>query len=288
MHFLEILHYHLYKWRFVIAYIVAFINLIIINHNFERYSNTWFQATIFGGRLEIIYQVQGDDIIFHQDKSGVSELLQNTEQQQHVWQKFIQIIPLEARENLAEVTFYDNPHDKKIAFSKPLKKDLKQWQIGFNLSRILTKGKLQKEHTFHITMIHEIGHLLTLNEQEVNPDKKHCNTFLIQEGCVREKSILSKFRKKFWKPSLYAFEDRKHRYDFHASSFANQYAATDEVEDLAESFALFVYRDRPVMSSNPSDQKLNFFYRFPKMIILREHIRNNLLQQKNTSQGGVY
>lgn len=52
------------------------------------------------------------------------------------------------------------------------------------------------------------------------------------------------------------------------------YASTNPEEDIVESFVDFVYFDKIEEPERIADQKVNFFYEFPKLVKIREHIRS--------------
>ena len=53
------------------------------------------------------------------------------------------------------------------------------------------------------------------------------------------------------------------------------YAATNPDEDFAESYMLFVLKEKPTKST-VADQKILFFYDFPELVEMRDVIRSNL------------
>ena len=54
-----------------------------------------------------------------------------------------------------------------------------------------------------------------------------------------------------------------------------EYAATNPSEDFAESFMVFVLKEKPIKSTI-TDQKILFFYDFPELVEIRDFIRSNL------------
>ena len=57
-------------------------------------------------------------------------------------------------------------------------------------------------------------------------------------------------------------------YEKYQSRFVNQYASTDPVEDIAESWTAFVSRPTP-SGNSVAEQKIKFFSQFPESIELR-------------------
>ncbi len=67
---------------------------------------------------------------------------------------------------------------------------------------------------------------------------------------------------------LYAF------YQKYSDQFVDDYATTDPSEDMAETFAYFVYSPKPA-GDTIRDQKILFFYDYPELIQARDQILNN-------------
>ena len=55
----------------------------------------------------------------------------------------------------------------------------------------------------------------------------------------------------------------------------DDYAVTDISEDIAETWAFFVLSPRP-QGDTMADQKLLFFYQYPELVQVRQHILENL------------
>jgi hypothetical protein len=94
-----------------------------------------------------------------------------------------------------------------------------------------------------------------------------CPNYEVSEGCTKATACLNNFVKKFWGNNTTA--------NFTESTFVSEYASTDAVEDIAESFAFYV------LGSNHSDatvknQKMNFFNTYPELVKIREDMRKVL------------
>lgn len=143
------------------------------------------------------------------------------------------------------------------------------------------------------TLIHEFGHLLTLNpEQVVITDDKVQNDnlgYLTQEGYATQSSYLGQFVKQFWENALLEEWDEIERvrangkrlkllYDFYLANqqaFVTDYAAESPEEDIAESWTFFVLSDKPKLEL-VKYKKVNFFYNFPELVKYRQEIRSQL------------
>ncbi len=128
------------------------------------------------------------------------------------------------------------------------------------------------------TLVHEYGHYLTLNNEQVRYEdgfapERYCEPGLI----ANDNAILTDFYQRFWKD--YIVTDVNQTSDLfylrNQSDFVTWYAATGASEDIAESFSYFVLNDKPTGNSI-ADQKLRFFYDYPELVQLRQTIRQSL------------
>ncbi len=135
------------------------------------------------------------------------------------------------------------------------------------------------------SIIHEYAHIESLNETQVKHGEYEAkkDELLIKEGILKKNSYLELFTHKFWSEENIKkltninnndnmpFEE----YDNNPNNYVTEYAATNFVEDFAESFTEFVMNDKKT-GNTIAEQKINFFYQFPELVKLREHIRNGL------------
>ncbi len=128
------------------------------------------------------------------------------------------------------------------------------------------------------TLVHEYGHYLTLNDEQVRYEdgfvpERYCEPGLIANG----DAVLTDFYQRFWKD--YIIEDTYQTSDLfylrNQAAFVTWYAATNASEDIAESFSYFVLNDKPTGNSI-ADQKVRFFYDYPELVTLRQTIRQSL------------
>lgn len=130
------------------------------------------------------------------------------------------------------------------------------------------------------TLIHEISHIISLNHKQMADDFKG-DGLQIDEGRLKPDSYLNLFYRHFWSDAGLKdldFDIEPEFEDFwkgNKDRFVSQYAATNPVEDFAESFAEFVLRPQS-HSGKISDQKINFFYRFPDLVEIRKDIRKRI------------
>jgi len=159
--------------------------------------------------------------------------------------------------------------------------NLKDWQMGLNISfaypnlsdldpssKTLTEDVEKafsnyNDGAFGYIMIHEFGHIVSLNYLEVIPrnDMGELNeecTAEIVEGCLREGSVAFGFE---------AIEEASSNFPINVST----YASTNFSEDIAETFAWAVIQDDiPMVSvdgtSSVALQKMNFINKYPHYV----------------------
>lgn len=165
-----------------------------------------------------------------------------------------------------------------------------KWILAVDLIDSLDyKGNFNKD--FLDTLIHEFMHIVTLNDTQLYEDiKLFGETYTIDEGSLKENSYLAKFYNEYWndyKDYLNKIErdnlsEEKREelidnfYSLHKDEFVSDYAATNPVEDIAETFMYFVKEDKPSSLETIRDKKINFMYNEKELVSLRDNIRKNL------------
>ncbi len=190
-----------------------------------------------------------------------------------VWQTFTRIATLDfAAEVMTQYRVGDAPDSDTLAYVYQ-EDDPDYWVLATNLA---TSGDTEQ---LIATLIHEYAHILTLDTTQLEPGAESCSTLELDEGCAYEDSVLQAFTERFW--SSYedapdpANADSDVAYEFyldHEDDFVSDYAATNVVEDIAESFMTFVLEDEPSGDSVVA-QKLLFFWGYPEFVAIRERIR---------------
>lgn len=125
------------------------------------------------------------------------------------------------------------------------------------------------------TYVHEFFHIYGLNVNQLSDALEgECGTLFHPEGCANAEAYILSFYNQFWKNK----ESPNTGSDFtdeQKKRFVTQYATTNHVEDLAESFTFFVFRERPTSTTLIRDQKIDFFYNYPEIVKVREDFRKN-------------
>jgi hypothetical protein len=232
--------------------------------------------------IEVAYRISGDQLQISAN-ADVSEAEMETHQQ--LWAYFTRLIPADARTMISQFGIFSDGVDETMAWVEPINEnDLSAWIM------VIDPADAAKPEELTFTLIHEYGHLLTLNQKQVNADTIACSTYQPQEGCSYENAYLNAFYEEFWTgllPEILDIENEQDEdryydqldsfYEKYQSQFVSDYAATNLEEDIAESWAHFVLNARPD-GDTIAEQKILFFYDYPELVDLRARI----IQRTNT------
>jgi hypothetical protein len=233
-----------------------------------------------------LYQITGEDIRKLKDfkVSGSSLALQkDTKKHQEIWSMTKQVIPSKERVRFGELMFIESKESGAAGYVTQTEDDLLKWQLGIAID-MAYEGGFNKDGELAYTLIHEFGHVLSLNETQIDfiKPKEECTTYHIDEGCTKEDSYLYCFYKTFWTDIIEEFnqvgdsEDKAYEfYTKYENRFVTEYASTNPVEDFAECFAFFVTKTERPTGESITDKKIALFYDYPKLIEIRNYIRKN-------------
>ncbi|MEV8274033.1 NADH:ubiquinone oxidoreductase subunit 4 (chain M) [Microbacterium sp. NPDC077184] len=196
---------------------------------------------------------------------------------QRVWDLFVRVAtPAFAAEAMSEYRVGDAPDSDTMAYVHR-DDDPNLWTLAANIAYA------DDEDLLVSTLIHEYGHILSLGVADADPDADDCATFWIDEGCVAASSALFAFDEAFWVaygdlapgPDDTDAESGEALFEAYPDDFVSDYAATNVVEDFAETFQAFVLEDEPAADS-PVAEKILFFWDLPDYVDVRERIRTDL------------
>ncbi|WP_298779878.1 putative zinc-binding metallopeptidase [uncultured Polaribacter sp.] len=195
---------------------------------------------------------------------------------------------------ISKLQLFSDGTQEELGAITPLNTNNTTWEIALDTTDFNFKNNNQKyilDYTH--TIIHEFGHLLTLNPEQVTITKDEYQDdkkgYLTSEGYAKKDSYLGKFVQKFWKTKLLnkwdkidTIEDENKKleqlYDFYLDNkncFLTDYAAESPEEDIAEAWTFFVLNNKPT-HNKIKHKKVLFFYNFPELVAYRNQIRKNL------------
>ncbi|NOQ70677.1 MAG: hypothetical protein GQ574_01675 [Crocinitomix sp.] len=283
-----------------VAYLIVLLTLFSSCRK-EDFGPDADQTTIQNGESEIggeitLYEVKGDKITVVKDYevNGADRDFQNDrDKHQQIWDLVTKIVPLSHRHKMDKFLIYSGNSSQTAGFVDPTSNDLSTWRMGIAIDYAYEGGfNVNKDLSY--TIIHEFGHILTLNNEQVNAGtaEQDCNGFFIQEGCAKSGSYLHTNYTRFWADIYPEFRDEHNEgqtrmgqfYRKYEDRFVTEYAATNLVEDFAEVFAFFVTKDNRPSPNTIADKKVLMLYEFPELVKLRNEIRSN---GGTRSSGGI-
>lgn len=204
-----------------------------------------------------------------------------------LWRVITTVYPDDARALISHLVIYDgttarDPDDRDVsAFVRPVDEGLTSWVLavdpGFDDSAELAD-----------TLVHELGHLLTLNARQVDithQDSPTCTTEPTSHGCSLPGSIYDEYVHQAWDPAVldewWQLYDRSNGelsaaeltrfHQRHADHFVEEYAASDPEEDFAATFAAWCL-GRPA-ATPPVQRKLAFLDARPELAGMTQRCR---------------
>jgi hypothetical protein len=224
-----------------------------------------------------------------------AEMQENEAQHVEMWAEFTRIIPSEQRSLITQFGVFSDGEEETLAFVQPIDATPTNWMLA--MDPVDTKDK--NELTY--TLVHEFGHILTLNNEQVPFDEATyfseddadyeaaeaaCSRYFTGEGCAMAGSYIDGFYAQFWTDIAAEHaeidqEDADSIYEFYETyqdRFVTDYAATNPGEDIAESWTYFVLKEQP-SGNSIADQKVLYFYDFPELVSLRNEILGRVYSQ---------
>lgn len=215
------------------------------------------------------------------------------------WKVFYGIFPKKVTQKyIKRLVLFSDGVDEKTGSLGTLSKENDEWQLGIDPKDVNFKTN-NKDRIYQslYTLIHEFGHLITLNNTQIKPTEKTGQTeeepYLTAEGEAFKNSYINLFVMRFWSGQLlkdwdfiqkkYCYVEQKScvdklygLYKDNYSDFLTDYAAESPEEDIVESWTAFVLEKKVEKPETVADQKINFFYQFPELVKYRKIIRKNI------------
>ncbi|MFY0630633.1 MAG: hypothetical protein JXR05_09645 [Flavobacteriaceae bacterium] len=215
------------------------------------------------------YQVTGQDVAYQNDVTKHQEL----------WGLTKNVVPLANRNKMSEFMIYNGSVTGSAGYVVETKQDLSEWQMGLAINYADDQNELV------YTIIHEFGHILTLNDTQVDASISSgaCSSYFTGEGCSKNASYINKIFELGWKDVWSEFQqaqnnqaDHQAFYEKYRDRFVTNYASTNPGEDIAEVFATFVTRNDKPTGTTIAEKKILLMYDHSELVELRNYIRTNL------------
>lgn len=252
----------------------------------------------------VTYQVDGDRIFDPQPADiGQDQVALRDDEDTHLalWQYFASLIPLDERRMITRYVVFSDGPEETLAMVEPDPENPARWTLAIDPADAGDREELT------YTLIHEFGHLLTLDARQVPPDlalaqdpenedlyqeaAEACPHYFPGEGCSKAESYINAFFERFWMDrydewlEIDAEEDENVRLDLldqfyqdYQDEFVTDYAATNPEEDVAEAWTLFVLQPKPA-GATVAEEKILFFYDYTELVKLRTEIAARVYSQ---------
>jgi hypothetical protein len=254
-----------------------------------------------GSIFLIMYEVEDDRLSDPQIQPVPDELEDERDDRathEALWDYYAALIPAAERARVTEFSIFTDGRGSHLAAVSPAFSDPEQWTLHVDIV------DADSYYDLTYTLIHEQGHVLTLNSEQVplseairrHPDNRTvyeqevaaCPQYFTGEGCSQPDSYINQFFSRFW-PYLYdewepidLEQDHETRqillqefYEMFQDQFLTGYAATSPAEDIAEAWTFFVLSPKPRLTSI-ANEKILFFYEYPELVELRTQILNQI------------
>lgn len=231
------------------------------------------------------------------DESGELSLISGVADPAHedLWIQLVVLLPTDYIDQyLYEFAVFES--EDTLAYVSELDEDV--WEFGVAVNDDPERA---------LTIIHEFGHIVALNNTQydtyptilqdrargltddeysaaLNEDVFACSTIAFEDGCPLADSYLLLFTEAFWTPEsveMIVYEElddsAAYFFDENPDGFVSEYAATNPIEDFAESFSYFVGLDEEMLPLDGDefllDAKVLWFEQFPELVEIRASIR---------------
>ena len=212
------------------------------------------------------------------DKVGLDEISDEEDENfQTHWKAVKEIIPSDILKNFTYFKIGSDGEYGIFAYVMRLDGEGKEWCLNYDPADYVDDG------TFPYTIVHEISHYLSLNEEQVQYYYEDVqgfpsNRYSDQECIAKKDSYLQKFYLEFWAnltPVWKVNPESPKFYERHKNEFVTPYASTSCGEDFAESLAAYILMDRAPTPETRS--KFAFFESIPELKALKKEIAEKVL-----------
>jgi hypothetical protein len=215
------------------------------------------------------YQVSGQDLVYQN----------NVNRHQELWTLTKDVVPQSNRHFMNEFMIYNGEVTGSAGYVFETNQDLSTWQMGLAINYADNQNELI------YTIIHEFGHILTLNNTQVDSsiNSGACGEYFTGEGCSKNTSFINKLYNLGWADIWSEYQQAQNSqaalqafYQRNQDRFVTNYAATNPGEDVAEVFATFVTMAEKPAGNTIAERKILLMYEESELVALRGYVRNNL------------
>ena len=162
------------------------------------------------------------------------------------WSELIDVVPVDRLDQVGVFAGFDDAESDVLAFATMLGETNERFGIVVNLATVD-----DDPGEFRLTLAHEVSHVFTQtpDQLDVTVDEQDCPTLHNGNGCFLDGALVLDWIDRFWSeeqlgsiPDLAEGDedgaDRRCELD---AGFPGPYSASSPEEDLAESFAAYVF-----------------------------------------------
>ena len=251
----------------------------------------------------VVYAIEDDKLASREDIVVTNRI--DTEHDarathEFIWNYFAAIVPPEERKYLTEFAVVSDGKGEILGAVSPTYDNPSLWALEVDIL------DADDNYGLTFTLMHEYGHLVTLNATQVPPNRRvffspddneiydqavaACTQYFTGEGCSNPNSYINDFFNRYWldfytewqEIDMIGDEDEYYNrlddfYETYQDQFLTDYSATSPAEDIAEAWSFFILSPKPELDSI-ANEKVLFFYEYPELVVLREKILTNICE----------
>lgn len=232
-----------------------------------------------------LYSVAGNTISIKKSYGIPNNLLRWTtaEKHQEVWNQVLKIIPEEYLSKISEFLIYAGGYNSKsdvyqtLGYVYPTDNALTKWRFALAIDYAYDVSFTNQNYGLNGTITHEFGHILTLDETQLDPNvaSSSCQSYHPGEGCAFEASYINQLYQNYW-ADIPSDNSAQLNYSNYPERFITYYSATNPAEDIAETYRFYVLDKLPENSEFIYKQKILNLNAHIKLQNLRTFARGNL------------
>lgn len=233
-----------------------------------------------------LYAVSGRNISVIKDYKVTSALLPlqtNRKKHQELWEQILKVVPDSYLSKINQFMIFAGSYNTNSQYNNVLgyviqtNEYLSKWQFGVAIDYAYQTPFDNHSSGLNSTIVHEFGHILTLNETQLDPTKDagNCSTYHPGEGCTKANSYLYDLYKKYW-TDIPTGNTAEKNYKEYQGRFVSQYAATNPPEDIAETFRHFVLSGTPATNTPTYNEKILDLNAHSELQEIRTYIRTHI------------